>query len=152
MKKQKLILEQVDKKILLLKKSENLAIPSGGWVNAIRTALGMSLKQLGKKLGMTAPSVKEIEEREKNGTVSLNVLRQFGNALGLRLVYGFIPGQGSLEEMIEKRAREIAREIVARTSMSMKLEDQENDPKRIQKAIREKANEIIRENPKFLWD
>ncbi len=152
MKKQIIILEQVDKKIFQLKKLEDLTIPSSGWVYAIRQALGMSLRQLGKKMGITPQSVKEIEEREKSGSISLNVLRQFGKCLDLKLVYGFVPKQDNLEDMIEKRALELAKEIVMRTSMSMKLEDQENNPKRIQKAIVEKAKEIKFEMPKYLWD
>jgi len=152
MKKQIIILEQIDKKILQLKKVEDLTIPSSGWVYAIRQALGMSLRQLGKKMGITPQSVKEIEEREKTGSISLNVLRQFGKCLDLKLVYGFVSKHDNLEEMIEKRALELAKEIVMRTSMSMKLEDQENNPKRIQKAIVEKANEIKFEMPKYLWD
>ena len=152
MDKQKLILEQIDRKILQLKKIEDLTIPPSGWIYAIRQALGMSLRQLGNKIGITPQSVKEIEVREKNGTISLNVLRQFGKSLDLKLVYGFIPKHGSLEKIIEKRAEEIAREIVNRTSTSMKLEDQENNPKRIKKAIIDKTNEIKLEMPKYLWD
>lgn len=152
MKRQRLILEQTDKKINFLKKVDGLVMPSMGWVYSIRLALGMSLRQLGNKLNITPQSVKEIEEREKNGTVSLKVLKQFGQALNLKLVYGFIPINGSLEEMIEKRAYDLAKEIVNRTSISMKLEDQENNPKRVQKAIKEKTDELKLEMPKYLWD
>jgi predicted DNA-binding mobile mystery protein A len=152
MKKQKLILEQIDRKILLLKKVEDLIIPSTGWVYGIRQALGMSLRQLGTKMGIKPQSVKEMEEREKQGSISLNVLRQFGKSLELKLVYGFIPIDESLEGIINKRASELAKEIVSRTSISMKLEDQENHPRRIQKAISEKAHEIKLAMPKYLWD
>jgi len=151
MKKQKLILEQMDSKILQLKKAEGLVIPSSGWVFSIRQALGMSLRQLGNKMGITPQSVKEIEEREKNGTISIKVLKQFGKSLNLKLIYGFIPQSGKLEDIVEKRAYELALEIVNRTSISMRLEDQENNPARIQKAIKEKANEIKNEMPKYLW-
>lgn len=152
MKKQKLIMEQLDAKILQLKKVENIVIPSSGWVYSIRQALSMSLRQLGNKMGITPQSVKEIEEREQNETISIKVLRQFGKSLNLKLIYGFIPQSGKLEDIIEKRAYELAIEIVNRTSISMKLEDQENNPSRIQKAIKEKANEIKIEMPKYLWD
>jgi predicted DNA-binding mobile mystery protein A len=152
MNTQRLILEQIDRKIFLLKKAEDITIPPSGWVYALRQALGMSLRQLGKRMGITPQSVREIEEREKSGTISINVLKQVGNSLGLKLIYGFIPEGKSLEEMIEKRAIEIAREIVSRTSVSMKLEDQGNSSKRIKKAIAEKAEEIKLEMPKYLWD
>jgi predicted DNA-binding mobile mystery protein A len=152
MKTQRLILEQIDRKVFLLKKAEYMSVPSSGWVSALRQALGMSLRQLGKRMGITPQSVKEIEEREKSGTISINVLKQVGNSLGLKLIYGFIPEEKSLEEMIEKRAMELAREIVSRTSVSMRLEDQGNSSKRIKKAIAEKAEEIKLEMPKYIWD
>ncbi len=152
MKKQKLIMEQLDAKILQFKKIENIVIPSSGWVYSIRQALGMSMRQLGNRMGITPQSVKEIEEREKNETISIKVLRQFGKSINLKLIYGFIPQSGNLEDIIEKRAYELAIEIVNRTSISMKLEDQENNPARIQKAIKEKANEIKTAMPKYLWD
>jgi len=152
MKKQNLILEQTDRKILLLKKVDNLALPSTGWVFTIRQALGMSMRQLGNRMGITPQSVKEIEEREKNGTISLKVLKQFAKALDLKFIYGFVPITGKLEDIIEKRALELAKEIINRTSISMKLEDQENNPKRIQNAIKEKADDLKLEMPKYLWD
>ena len=152
MKKQILILDHVNAKIAQLKKAEDLVIPPAGWIYSIRQALGMSMRQLGNRMGITPQSVKEIEEREKNGTVTLRVLRQFGQSLNLKLVYGFIPSEGSLEKIIERRAWELAKEIVTRTSASMKLEDQENKPDRLKKAVREKAEEIKFQIPKYFWE
>jgi predicted DNA-binding mobile mystery protein A len=152
MKKQKLILEQVDNKILLLKRAEKATMPLSGWVFAIRRALGMSLRQVGSRMSITPQSVRDIEEREKDGSVSLKALRQFGKVMGLKFIYGFIPEKGRLEDMIEKRANELAKEIVTRTSAGMKLEDQENSRGRKKKAINEKADDIIREMPRYLWD
>ena len=152
MKKQKLILEHVDAKIPQLKKAEELVMPPAGWIYSIRQALGMSMRQLGNKMNITPQSIKEIEEREKNGTVTVKVLRQFGQALNLKLVYGFIPSEGSLEKIIERRAMEIALEIINRTSASMKLEDQANRPDRLQRSVKEKAEEIRLQMPKYLWD
>lgn len=152
MKRQILILDHVNAKIAQLKKAEDLVIPPAGWIYSIRQALGMSMRQLGNRMGITPQSVKEIEEREKNGTVTLKVLRQFGHALNLKLVYGFVPSEGTLEKIIERRALELATEIVKRTSASMKLEDQENKPDRLKKAVREKAEEIKFQMPKYFWE
>ena len=44
----------------------------------------------------------------------------------MQLVYGFVPNDGSLDALIEKRANELATQIVMRTSNTMKLEDQGN--------------------------
>ena len=103
-------------------------------------------------MSITPQSVWEIEDREKNGSVTLNVLRQVGQALNMKLVYGFIPEQVSLKIMIEDRAKILAKEIVDRTSVSMELEDQKTSDNRLEKAIEEKAQELKTKMPRYLWD
>jgi len=56
----------------------------------IRNMNKLTLREVGEKLGMTAQSVKETESRELHGTVSLNSLRKYGEALGYELQYRFI--------------------------------------------------------------
>lgn len=150
--KLKLLIEQLDRKFEKLSSINGLVTPSEGWIYAIRTALKMNLRQLGTKLNITAQSVKEIELREKNGAITLNSLKEVGNALDMRLVYGFIPKEKTLSAMIEKRALEIAEIIVLRTSTTMSLEDQRNSTARIKRAIEDMADEIKSEMPKYLWD
>ncbi len=127
-------------------------IPEHGWINAIRTALKMSLRQLAERMNITAQSLNKIEQREASGAVTLNTLKDAAKALDMKLVYGFIPKEDSIEKMVEKRAREIAAEIVLRTSNTMRLENQENSDKRINKSIKNKVDEIITTMPKYLWD
>jgi predicted DNA-binding mobile mystery protein A len=152
MKIQKIIIGQTDRKIRQLVKSDSLTIPSSGWIYAIRQSLGMSLRQLGNMMRITPQSVKEMEEREKNGTISLNVLRQFGKSMDMKFIYGFIPKQKSLEKLVEERALRLAEEIVKRTSVSMELEDQKIGSGLIRKAIKEKTAELKQEMPRYLWD
>lgn len=148
----KLTLEQIDKKLKIFSPLVKTSLPAEGWIFNIRQALGISLKQLGKKLKLTPAGVKEMENREKNGSISLNGLKDFAAAMNLKFVYAFIPNDGSLEKMIENRAFEIARQIVLKTSHSMALEDQQNNPARIKKAIKDRAQQIKNEMPKYLWD
>ncbi len=131
---------------------QKVPVPPTGWVKAIRLALGMSLDQLGRKLSITKQSAQAIEEREKDGSVTIKTLRVAANALDMHLVYGFVPKDGSLEALIDRKATELAKQIVLRTSNTMKLEDQENSKQRIEKAIEERATEIKNEMPKALWD
>jgi len=151
-KKQHLLIEQVDKKLIVFKSAENMLIPSKGWLNAVRTSLNMTLQQLGQRLKITPQSVRDLEIREAEGSITINRLREAAMAMDLKLVYGLVPIDGSIGKKIEKRAIEMAREIVLRTSDSMKLEDQENSKERIEKAIHEKAAEIIDELPKYIWE
>lgn len=131
---------------------QNIPEPPTGWVKAIRIALGMSLDQLGRKLSITKQSTQAIEEREKDGSITIKSLREAANALDMELLYGFVPKDGSLEILIDRKARELATQIVMRTSNTMKLEDQENSKERIEKAIEERAIAIKNEMPKTLWD
>ena len=151
-RKNKLILQQLNSKLELFRRTRQITPPVDGWIHTVRTALNMSLRQLAKRLEITPQGVKKLEQREKNSSITLKNLREAGNVLNLQLVYGFIPKEGSLEKMIEKKAYEIAKEIVMRTSHNMMLEDQQNSKQRIEKAIKERAEEIKNEMPGYLWD
>ena len=150
--KQALLIEQVDRKLKSFRALNEVIVPKKGWVYTVRTALKMSLRQLAERMNITPQSASEIEQRESNETITLKSLREVAHSMDMKLVYGFIPKDGSIEKMIEKRAVEIAAKIVMRTSNTMKLEDQENSKKRIEKNIQAKAREIIDKMPKHLWD
>jgi predicted DNA-binding mobile mystery protein A len=150
--KQQLIIQQTDQKLAVFIPLRSTVIPSKGWINTVRTSLKMSLRQVGIRLKISSQSVKEIEEREAAGTITLNSLRDAANAMDLQLVYGFVSKHDTLEQMIEKRAKEFATEIVMRTNTTMTLEDQQNSKERIEKAIAQKTVEIKFEMPKYLWD
>lgn len=152
MDKREIIRNQLDDKMLALVEAGNVVQPSTGWIYAIRYSINMSLRQLGKRLSITPQSVKEIQDREMNGTISIKVLRQVAVALNMKFVYGFIPMEQTLKGMIEKRAGELAEIIVKRTSIHMTLEDQGLSEKQIKRAVEAKVREIREEVPKMLWD
>ena len=152
MKGKSLQLQQLNNKMAVFATLKQIAAPPTGWIKAIRMSLGMSMQQLGNKLSISKQGVLDIERREKEGAITIKSLREIAKALDMQLVYGFVPNDGSLEAMIEKRANQLAKEIVLRTSNTMHLEDQGNSKKRIEKAIKERAEIIKREMPKILWD
>jgi len=152
MSKKSLQIQQLNAKMLAFASLQKVAAPPTGWIKAIRTAVGMSMQQLGSKLSITKQSVQDIEKRENDGTISIKSLREAARVLDMKLVYGFVPNDGSLELLIERKAKELATQIVLRTSNTMKLEDQENTKSRIEKAIQERATIIKNEMPKILWD
>jgi predicted DNA-binding mobile mystery protein A len=152
MNKNKLQIDQLESKIKFYTPLSKIAVPPTGWTKAIRMALGMSLQQLAIRLNITKQSAQEIERREKEGVISLKSLRETARALDMELVYGFVPKDGSLEALIDRKAKELATKIVYRTSNTMKLEDQENSEKRILIAIEDRANMLKHEMPKVLWD
>jgi predicted DNA-binding mobile mystery protein A len=93
-----------------------------------------------------------MEKREVEGSITLKSLQEAAVALDMKLVYGFVPKDGSLDALIERKAKELAVQIVMRTSQTMLLEDQANTEERLQKAIEDRTNELKREMPKTLWD
>ena len=152
MRNDKLQFQQLNEKMDKLTVLQHLIMPPIGWIKAIRNGIGMSMEQLGKKLSITKQAVMDIEKREKEGAVTIKSMQEIAKVIDMKFVYGFVPNAGSLEQMIETRSLEIATKIVQRTSTSMKLEDQVNSKERIEKAIKERAAEIINKTPKILWD
>jgi predicted DNA-binding mobile mystery protein A len=144
--------QQLDRKIKSFSVLQKEAMPPSGWIKAVRSAIGMSLQQLGERLQVSKPAVKQMEQREAEGSITIKALREAAKALDMQLVYGFVPNDGSLEALIDRKAKELATKIVMRTSQTMKLEDQENTPARLKKAIEERAAEIKNEMPRMLWD
>ena len=152
MGKKTLQFQQLNSKMLSFATLMQVAVPPTGWIKAIRTAIGMSMLQLGNKLCISKQGILDMEKREKDGSITIRSLKEIGRILDMQLVYGFVPNDGSLDALIEKRAIEIATKIVMRTSNTMKLEDQGNSNQRIENAIKERAEEIKKEMPKILWD
>jgi predicted DNA-binding mobile mystery protein A len=152
MGKKSLQLQHLNSKIMDFAKLSNIAMPPTGWVKAIRTAIGMSMQQLGNKLSISKQAIMDIEKREKEGSITIKSLREIARVMDMELVYGFVPKQGSLDAMIEKRATELATQIVMRTANTMKLEEQSNSQERIESAIKERAIAIQNDMPKILWD
>ena len=152
MGRKSLRIQQLNAKMQEYVRLKEVAVPPLGWIKAIRTSLGMSMEQLGNRLSLSKQGVRYLEMREREGAISIKTLREVGRALDMQLVYGFVPDAGSLEALIEKRAKALATQIIMRTAQSMALEDQGNSPQRIEAAIRERTKKIIDEMPKILWD
>ena len=152
MHKKSLRIQQLSKKMLAYTSLRKVALPPPGWIKAIRTTIRMSMQQLGNRLSITKQGVRDIECRERDGSITIKALREAAHALDMQLVYGFVPVDGNLEELIDRKAKELARQIVLRTSNTMKLEDQQNTKQRIEKAIQERTIAIKDEMPKALWN
>jgi predicted DNA-binding mobile mystery protein A len=150
--KKKLLIEQLDQKLTNFKDAGIVLVPQKGWVNTIRTTLNMTRDQLGTKLDLTKGAIQKIEEREATGQITINKLKDVGNALNMKFIYGFIPKDGTIESLINLKAEKLARKIVLRTNQNMKLEDQGISEDKIEHSINDLANEIKREMRKSLWD
>lgn len=150
--KKQLLIEQLDQKLKNFKDSAMVLVPTKGWINTIRTTLNMTREQLGTKLELTKGAIQKIEEREASGQITINKLKDVGQGLDMKFVYGFVPIDGSIENLISLKSEELARKIVMRTNQNMKLEDQGIGDEKINKTIKDLAKEIHREVRKSIWD
>ena len=148
----KLLIEQLDRKLLPFIEAGKVQIPDKGWIFSLRNTLNMTLEQLGRKLNITRQGVKRIENSEESGTITINLLREVGRALDMRLVYGFVPNSGSVSNLIDMKSYELAKRIIQRTDHTMLLEDQATDKEHLDEAVEELATQIRQELRRSIWD
>ncbi len=109
--------------------------PAIGWIKMIRLSLGMSVSQLAVRLNLSRQRVYDIEKAETEDSLTLKTLKEVAQAMDMKLVYGFVPKDGTLDELLDRKARELATRIVTRTDQTMRLEGQQLTPQQIEKAI-----------------
>lgn len=142
---------QLDKRLTPLRQSQDLARPPRGWVRAIRDALGMTTKQLALRLGVSQPRITQLEQAEKDGSITLSSLQRAANALDCQLVYALVPRR-PLSELIEERAATRAKRIMEATSHSMALEDQRPDADSERAQLEQLISELINSAGSSLWE
>ena len=120
---QKLRLNQVDRNLAQAKELFFNVPQYDGWIKTVREALGMSTRQLAKRLNASQSVVTSAERNELAHTITLAQLDKLADALGCKVVYSFIP-ESSLEAMVNERAEAIAKTQVSMVQHTMRLEDQ----------------------------
>ena len=83
-----------------VKMKSRVAMGGGGdptqmrnWIRTMREARGLSLRQLGERLGIQGNSVHVAERRESSGGISIYQLQRLAQALDCDLFYAFVPKQ-----------------------------------------------------------
>ncbi|MDG2520418.1 mobile mystery protein A [Caulobacter segnis] len=140
----------LDAKLALARNSLG-ARPPRGWLRAIRDALGLTTKQLAKRLGVSQPRVVALEKGEVDETVTLASLRRAAEAMDCQLVYAMVPNR-PLVDMIRERAEVRADEQTASVSHTVRLENQAltADDQRRQREIL--IDQLLRGKLSRLWD
>jgi predicted DNA-binding mobile mystery protein A len=127
------------------------ARPRSGWIQSIRSALGMTSRQLANRLGLSQSTLAALEKSEADDRITLRSLRKVAEALDCDLQYVLVP-RTTLTKRVEKRAEALGRERVSRVLHTMRLEDQaptdhvdEDEVSRVQKGL-------LDTNWKQLWE
>jgi predicted DNA-binding mobile mystery protein A len=141
--------QRLDQRMAAFKPESRFAAPPKGWIRAIRDALGMTRGQLGVRLGVKPQSIADLEKSEALGTIRMESLRRVAEALDCTVIYALAP-KSTLEGMVEARAREIAREALARVGHTMDLEAQGLSPADREARIDDYIGQHVRDRD--LWD
>jgi predicted DNA-binding mobile mystery protein A len=108
----------------------------------------MTQADLAGRLGISRQAVTSLEQREGDGSVTLNALQQAARAMESELVYAIVPRQPIIETL-EQRAYRVARAMTRSVHHTMRLEDQETDSD-LEERTRELARELLA-SPNRLW-
>lgn len=98
--------------------------PRGGWVRAIREALGMPRHELGRRMGVGERRVMQLENGEARGKVTVESLARAAAALDCELVVALVPRR-PLEQTVTDRRMQLAESwLKTRALDTMAMEDQ----------------------------
>lgn len=147
-----LIQKQMDELIQSFVSGKQNTQTSAGWIQSARLALGMSLRQLAERVGVSVSALTNFEKREQADSVSLATLKKAANAMDMELVYYFKPKDGSIKNAVEKQARKKAQEILNQSNQTMKLEDQETNSSSQELELERLTKDIMSKMPQNLWD
>lgn len=125
--------------------------PAQGWLKAIREALGMTTRQMARRMQFTQSRVSKMERAETHGQITLHSLQRAAEALGCEVVYVVIPKR-PLTETLEHQARLVAEKQIQTVEQTMRLEAQEvRNPKQRPALLQQATNRLLR-RPARLWD
>lgn len=145
-------IQQLDETLSKLNELAKVPMPSNGWINAIRKGLGMSARNLGDRIGLSQPRIALMEKGELDGSISLKTLEKAAQGLGCRVVYAFIPEDGTLQNMRSKQAHQKAMTLNQYTERHMELEEQATQDSFQTQSIKVIANDYLRNWPRDFWD
>lgn len=151
MKDELITLRQLDHQLLHLKEEGGYLVPKQGWVRTIRKALGMTIKQLAKRLSVDPSRVVKIETSETQGAITLRTLQSVAEAFDCKLVYSFIP-KSSLKEIVKEQAKKVAAIQIKKTAHTMDLEAQSVGENWLEEQRKDLVAELLRKSWKHLWE
>ena len=125
--------------------------PQSGWIRSIRESIGMTTRQLAKRLGVIQQRASAIELAEKSGTLKMKTLEEVAKALNCRLVYYLVPIEPP-EKFLKERAYEVAKRQLSLSTHSMDLESQGISSEEKQRQLKKIADELLVKGSKELWD
>jgi predicted DNA-binding mobile mystery protein A len=130
--------------------ARGIVTPEGGWIRAIRAALGMSAEQLGRRLGMGRQAVGDMERREAEDRITLETLRRAAEALNCDVYVAMVP-RAPVDVLIRNQAAMKAAEERAKILQALGLK--EDSPGVAEVLNREEGvTDWLTKHRRKLWD
>jgi predicted DNA-binding mobile mystery protein A len=117
-------LHQIDRSLEPFAGTAAVTRPRRGWLRSVREALGISMREVARKMHKTPQTVASFEKSEAANRITLQTLQHYAETMDCELVYAIVPKAGSLRQLAEKRARHTAERDVRAVEHTMALEDQ----------------------------
>ena len=146
----RLRLNQVRRLLRQIVAGDRVAMPQDGWLRTIREALGISLRQQAKRIGIGPSTLLAHERNESTGHITLAQLQKLAAALDCEVRYTLVP-KHDLEDILLKQAENVARAEVFGVSHTMALEQQRPSNSFEQDMIAERKRELLAGNWSRLW-
>jgi predicted DNA-binding mobile mystery protein A len=127
------------------------ATPPGGWLKAMREALGLTVRQLAARLDAAPSRIPAIEKAELSGATTLRTLRETAEAMDCVFVYAIVP-RTTLEATRRAQAERRADKALARMHHTMALENQALNPADLAYARERLIADLLAGPPRRLWD
>jgi len=121
----------------------------GSWIRDIRESLGMTQKQLAKRIKISQPLLSRIEENAESCTIK--TLLKTTSGLECEFM-GVMVSRDSLENIIHKRAEEKAKEMLKRTFANMAMETQAPTDKAYAYQLKKLTEELAKNPGPNLWE
>jgi predicted DNA-binding mobile mystery protein A len=117
---------QINRRLMDLKSTYETSHVRDGWIRYMRSALGITLAQLSRRVGVSLGSIAQAERNEVAGKTSLETLRKIAEAMDCELVYAMVPkgNARTIEDILQSAALKKARELITGMDIHMTLEDQ----------------------------
>jgi predicted DNA-binding mobile mystery protein A len=131
--------------------ARGIELPREGWLRTVRCALGMSVAQLSRRLGVTRANIYKIEKMEMSGNVTIKTMQDLAGAMGCRIVYAIVP-ETDVDVILASRAKLKAKRIVEHAGKHMALEAQSLSQKQTDSEIERLQQELLKNLSGRLWD
>jgi len=131
-----LLLAQLDDSTRKLAPLRLTPRPRLGWLRAIRLALGLTQRQVAKRLGTTKQHIAYLEAAESASRITLKNLRSAANALECELCYVLLPRRRSFRQLSEILRRDEIGGYIDSVQHTMALENQSIPRRSLERKVR----------------